>query len=100
MDMSLRQVTLHWRKGEPSTHIVSESDFAKFLEATLELHHDPGINPHNGGETSRVVKITSRSLRPDGPFWWTVPGLKENFDPKGAKIWMWTLNEETVWEES
>jgi len=95
----IQQITIYWEKGgDTATHMVSGNDVQRFVKATLELHYKPGKNPHNGMETTKVVKITARSLRHDGPFWWSTPGLKDNDDPKGAVIWSWEYAEEVLWE--
>lgn len=95
----LKKVTLHWKEGGTTEYLVFDRDLAKFIKATLELHHCPGINPHTGKKTAKVIKITSRSLVSLGRFWWSTPGLKENDDPNGAEIWDWSSPEEILWSE-
>ncbi len=98
MCFKLKEVTVHFENGSTSAYLVSQSDLDRFLKATLELHHDPGVNPHSGGTTDKVVKITSRTLQSKGRFWWSTPGLKANDDPKGAEILEWS-KEEILWNK-
>lgn len=82
----VRQVTLHFVEGAGSTFLVPLAEVGRFVEASKRLHFKPGINPHNGVNTSKIWKITSASLECRGPFWWTVPDLQNNGDPAGARI--------------
>lgn len=82
----IRQVTLHFVGGSPGKYLVPLSEVGRFVEASKRLHFRPGVNPHNGGETSKIWKITSAALELRGPFWWTVPDLQKNGDPAGARI--------------
>lgn len=70
--------------GRERTHLVHKDHVARFMAATLELHHAPGINPHNGGATTPVGEIRVYTLRAAGPYWHTTPGLKGNGDAAGA----------------
>lgn len=91
--VGLVQVALYFHLGkdvEPTTHIVAMSELGTFLAATLELHFSPGVNPHSRVRCSRVLCITSADMVADGPFWWTVPGLRDNDDPRGAVVFRWT----------
>jgi len=49
-------------------------------------------------KTAEVIKITTRSLRPRGPYWWSTPGLKKNGNIRGAVTWDWDDDEEILWE--
>lgn len=87
-------VTVYFEGTTQSVHFVTSNELERLLEATVELHHDPGINPHNQGKTARAVRITGRKIRMDkrkvhayGPYWWSTPGLANNDDPRGAKIY-------------
>jgi hypothetical protein len=83
---TVRKVTLCWVKSPPTSFLVSESDVATFIEATKRLHWKPGRNPHNGEGCSKVWQITVAKMELRGPFWWTVPNLQNNDDPRGARI--------------
>lgn len=68
-------------------------DVGAFLEAAHRLHFRPGINPHNRKVTARLKKIevfpttlTVADCNVQGPFWWTTPDLRRNYDPNGALI--------------
>lgn len=67
----------------PTEHIVAEGDAEAFVTASQELHGG------DGGRAAPVQYITTQSLRPRGPFWWSTPGLGDNGDPSGAVIWDW-----------
>lgn len=84
----LRQVALYfvgdaWPR---STHIVLASEVDKFVAACRELHHESAINPHSGLKTARLSRITVGRLVLFGPYWWSTPGLRDNGDPKGARV--------------
>lgn len=85
----ISEVDLHFAGGSTITHMVPTLDLSAFVEASKRLHHSPGINPHNGGETAKVWKITSRPMRIDGPYWWSTPDLGDNGNPAGARILRW-----------
>lgn len=85
----ISEVELHFAGGNIATHMVPTSEVSAFVEASKRLHHSPGINPHSGGQTAKVWKITSRGMRIDGPFWWSTPDLGNNDDPAGARILRW-----------
>lgn len=106
-------VTNYWQNNSsPSTYVVALSQLRLFKEATLRLHHSPGINPHNKEKTMSLSRMTIRRLckvreevKADGPFWWSTPNLKENYDHSGAMIFSgvndaeWRdLPEEVIWE--
>lgn len=83
---AVRKVTLCWVESAPTSFLVAESDVDTFVEATRRLHWKPGRNPHNGGECSKIWRITVATMEMRGPFWWTVPDLQNNGDPRGARI--------------
>lgn len=85
----LRKVILKYEGGKTSEELMLEGDVEKFVEASIQLHHDPGVNPHNGEKAAKVETICVQKIRASGPFWWTTPGLKKNDDPKGAVIFTW-----------
>lgn len=89
---------------KPHCFIVFNKDLKKFIDATLELHYKPGINPHvkhDGKEKVEkpveAIKLTTQEIYPKCPYWWSTPGLQKNDDPNGATIWDWST-ETTVWE--
>lgn len=83
---AVRKVTLSWIGGAPSSFLVAESDVNTFIEATKRLHFKPGRNPHNNAECAKIWRITVSKMEMRGPFWWTVPDLQKNGDPRGARI--------------
>lgn len=56
--------------------VVHESQVEMFCEAILQLHYNPGINPHNREKTSEVITINVMRMEPSGPYWWTGPSLE------------------------
>jgi len=83
---------------KPNTNIVTSDDLNKLVTATLQLHSNPGINPYSKKRAERVIKITLRSLKSEGPFWWSTPGLKNTLLSRGAIIYKWDANERVIWE--
>lgn len=83
---AVRKVTLYWVETAPTSFLVAESDLNTFVEATKRLHWKPGRNPHNNAECSKIWRITVAKMKMRGPFWWTVPDLGNNDDPRGARI--------------
>lgn len=82
----MRQVVIHYRNLRPSTYLIHQCEVERFVEASKQLHSDPGLNPHNGNLCAKVWKITVTPVRATGPFWWTTPGLQNNDDPRGAHV--------------
>lgn len=73
--------------AKPTIHMMHENDVKLFIEATLNLHYEPGINPYNGEKTSTVWEIRSEPVRLRGKFWWTQPDLgKGGKDARGATL--------------
>jgi hypothetical protein len=92
-------VTKQWDVNDDSDneqHVVSEGSVDRFVEATLQLHFKPGVNPHTNVATKPVQYLTVAALQPMGPFWDTTPGLQENDDPRGAMTWEWATAD-IVW---
>lgn len=83
---NVRKVTLYWIERMPTSFLVAEADVETFVEATKRLHWKPGRNPHNNEECSKVWRITVAKMELRDPFWWTVPDLQQNDDPRGARI--------------
>jgi len=90
-------VRLHF-PASSQEHIMQRSDVKKFVEASLKLHFEPGINPHNKVKTTKIWMITQDSLKSLGRFWWSTPDLMKNEDPNGAEIWGWA-REKILWHE-
>lgn len=82
----IRKVILHFIGGTSSVHFVLASEVDTFVEASKRLHWKPGRNPHNNAECAKVWQITVAQMEMRGPFWWSVPDLQNNGDPKGARI--------------
>ena len=93
----LSKVTLCYEDSS-SEYLVAESDLLRFLAAALELHYEPGRNPHSNFDTAQALAITVVQLRPQGPYWWTTPGLQENYDNKGAVVFCWDPVPVVVWQ--
>jgi len=96
----LRLVTLYWQNGGAnSTHIVPAFEVERLKEATVRLHHTPGVNPANGGETRKVWLITSEPMMFEGPYWWSTPDLGQNDDPAGARLLRGNFDREILFED-
>lgn len=94
--MNFVKIYVEFESGTESVYIIQESDVDKFVAATLELHYNPGKNPHNDVVTSRVKKITKKALVKAGPYWWSTPGLQDNYDPNGVAIYDF-VESEVIW---
>ena len=82
----LRLVVLNFEDGSLMTKMVHHSHVDRFIAASTRLHHDPGVNPHNGQSTLRLNHI--KVGRPDAnTFWWSTPDLQRNGDPNGAAVY-------------
>jgi hypothetical protein len=91
----LREVSIYFKgRDHTITYIVPKEDVYTFLKAAVELYYSPGINPHNGVKTTEAWRITVSELGDFDSFWWTVPGLKRNHDPKGARVADWWFENE------
>lgn len=82
----IRQVTLCFVGSTPTSYLIPAAEVDTFVAAAKRLHWKPGKNPHNGEEAAKVWQITVSKLEQRGPFWWTVPDLQNNGDPRGAHI--------------
>lgn len=72
---------------EGRVHYMHQSQVETFIAATIALHHEPGINPHSGGETAKLWEIKVCGLETDAKsYWWCDPTLKSNDSPQGARI--------------
>jgi hypothetical protein len=72
-----------------STIILLSDHVGRFAEATVKLHWDPGVNPHNGNQTAVLGAMTVHELWQSGPYWHTTPDLQNNNDPAGAIQFDW-----------
>lgn len=83
--------------GRPEhIHIVHVDQLVTLCRGLLELHFEPGINPHEGYRVIRAHGISLSVLIERGPYWWSTPGLQKNYDPAGAAILEWA-KPERVW---
>ena|SRR5271166_5419859 len=88
----LREVILYYTADRKTIlpheqrHYMMESQVATFLQATLELHYQPGINPHNGNTAALLWEAKVGKLEQPVSYWWCVPGLHKNHDQAGAQI--------------
>jgi hypothetical protein len=80
-----RMVRMDFCTGSAHEHIMHKNHVARFVEASVKLHHTPGINPANKEPTSRIYRITSAPLH-QHVYWWSTPSLEGNDDPEGAAI--------------
>ena len=92
----LRVLTLDFRKGTPTQHIVLASQLDAIIEASKRLHFEPGVNPANGNQNSRIWRLRVAELNAYGPYWWSTPDLGRNGDPDGALIFQAGVSK-TVW---
>jgi hypothetical protein len=73
--------------GDGNVHYMHESQVQTFIDATVALHHEPGINPHNGVKTASLWEIKVCGLEEKAvSYWWCDPTLKDNYSAHGAKI--------------
>jgi hypothetical protein len=80
-----RQVRMDFCYGASNEYIMHKNHVSRFVEASVKLHHSPGINPANKNPTSRIWRITSAPLHGNS-YWWSTPSLNGNDDPAGAVI--------------
>ncbi len=80
-----RQVRMDFCYGKSNEYIMHKDHVARFVEASVKLHHTPGINPANKVTTAPIWRITSAPLY-GSSYWWTTPSLEGNDNPQGAII--------------
>lgn len=80
-----RLVRMSFCHGSGHEYIMHKDHVARFVEASVKLHHTPGINPANKEPTSRIWRIDSAPLHASS-YWWTTPSLDGNDSPDGAAI--------------
>ena len=80
-----REVRMDFCYGKSNEYIMHKDHVVRFVEASVKLHHTPGINPANKEQTSPIWRITSAPLH-GSSYWWTTPSLEGNNNPDGALI--------------
>ena len=80
-----RLVRMDFCYGASNEYIMHRDHVARFVEASVKLHHTPGINPGNKEPTARIWQITSAPLHVSS-YWWSTPNLRGNDNPEGAGI--------------
>lgn len=74
----LRRVRLYFKGSDnPTEDYMHKDQVAIYLEAKLQLHYQPGINPYNGNQTCVLWKVESEKLSDSTIYWHTTPGLDE-----------------------
>lgn len=82
--------------GSTSTCMVEAKDLRKWLQAKLELHFFPGVNPYSQRTASSVTKITVTSMV-GSEDWTATPGFGIGRRVKGIKTWRWGMSY-VIWE--
>lgn len=93
----MRMVMLRFDDESTRNELVHVMHVDRFVEATMKLHVEPGVNPHNGKKTKPVVAMTISSPDFDGPYWHTQPSLEADasfYD--GAMTIRWSIDK--IWE--
>lgn len=80
-----RMVRVQFCKGPDQDYVMHKDHVARFVEATVKLHFDPGINPATGARCARIWRVSSAPIN-GSTYWWCVPNLGKNNDPEGAVI--------------
>jgi hypothetical protein len=70
---------------QTSKEVVPASDVQLLVEALTRLHHDPGVNPHNGKKAAKLVRITVATPALGDGYWWTGPTLQDQ-GPKARTL--------------
>ena len=83
------------RGPSPQTNreVVPASDVALLVEALVRLHHDPGVNPHSGRRTAKLVRVSVGTPSLGAGHWWTGPTLQD----EGAKARTLDWTKTAVW---
>lgn len=80
-------VQVSFRDGiTPREYLIHRDEVDRFVAATVQLHGPGCVNPYSGNATTPVDLIAVGDVVPAGPYWWTTPGLLNNYDPTGARI--------------
>nr|AIA11767.1 Unknown Function [uncultured bacterium] len=80
-----RLVRMSFCEGHAQEHIMHKDHVARFVEASVKLHHTPGINPATKGKTAPIWRIESAPLHTD-TYWWATPSLDGRDEDAGAAI--------------
>jgi hypothetical protein len=80
----------------PSTsrELVPVTEVPILVEALLKLHHSPGVNPHSGRPTARLVRVRVGKASLGDGYWWTGPTLQD--EGLKARLVRWTS--EVIWD--
>lgn len=87
------------KEGISDHFIRGRRDIERFLKAILELHFEPGINPHITDRDPKTAEVQLVAIAPfskNGPYWWSTPGLQENYDHNGASVYT-SVGFDAVW---
>ena len=66
-------------------------DVEGFVTATLRLHHEPGLNPHNGRPAARLIRLAVGEARLEEGPWWTSPSLEDDAGRSRLVRWRWDV---------
>lgn len=82
----------------PSTsrEVVPAPEVPLLVDALVKLHHAPGVNPHSGRRTARLVRLRVGAPELLDGYWWTGPTLQD--DGPRARVVGWRF--ETVWDRA
>jgi hypothetical protein len=82
----------------PSTsrEVVPAAEVPLLVEALVKLHHDPGVNPHSGRRTARLVRVRVGTPELQPGYWWTGPTLQD----AGARARLVAWRFETAWDQA
>lgn len=77
--------------------MMLESEVVAFVQAKLELHYQPGINPYNQNDAAKAWRIEAAKLSHPCYFWHTSPGLdlekaRDTSHGRGAEVMFWDWN--------
>jgi hypothetical protein len=85
----LRRVEWSVEGGETRREIAPAGEVELLVAAVLKLHHDPGVNPHNGRRASALVHLAVGTPRLGPGYWWTGPSLQD--EGPQARLVAWDL---------
>ena len=90
MDLaSMRRVEWTLEGGDRRDELVPADEVELLVEALLKLHHEPGVNPHNGRKATALVRLAIGTPRLGPGFWWSGPTLQD--DGPQARLVAWDL---------
>jgi hypothetical protein len=100
----LIKVRIYWEAFEKDGSrrfddvIMFADQVTPYLNAKLELHHEPGVNPYNGNKCVRIRKIQATKLRSPEGYWHTQEGLGKVVGGRQAQVMAWNwIYAVTVW---